>query len=274
MCRMQKRFGIVLTVFTLAFFSLSSAASAAEGSPYISSTLGYDVSFPTRSLPTRFNFAIFSVTRGKAFKHNERLNYQYLWAKLGSTSLPTLYMNLNAPYGSAVAGNISTPKSCSPRVVATSTLSTGSGQVEPTVCEGYNYGYNAARDAYAYAKSGGVESRLWWLDIEEANSWSNNLLVNDATIQGAIDYLNTQNIRVGIYSMPYMWKKIAGSTFVPLQTIEGKPVIIPLWLPIGVRSQVSAINTCVTAKGFILGSPIWLVQYEASSTAIDQNIAC
>lgn len=265
---MVKKSSFVFIICIFASFLLPTVTSAAIGSPYVSSTLGYDVSFNTKSYPTWFNFAIFSVTRGKAFRHNDRLAYEYSWAKFGSHTAPTLYMNLNAPYGSTVAGHIDSPKSCAPRAAGSSATST-----EPTACEGYNYGYNAAQDAFAYAKSGGIESRLWWLDIETENSWSASTTVNSATIQGAIDYLNTQNIRVGIYSMPSMWKKIAGKDFIPTQTIGGNPIAIPIWLPIGTATQVKAINTCLIAS-FISGSPIWLVQYEANATAIDQNLAC
>jgi hypothetical protein len=178
-------------------------------------------------------------------------------------------MNVNAPYGSTVLANIGTPKTCPVRAAGSSATST-----EPTACEGYNYGYNAAKDAYAYATGAGVASSLWWLDIEEANSWSTDVAVNDATIQGAIDYLNTQGIRVGIYSMPYMWRDIAGEGFTPSQAINGNAVSIPTWLPVGIKTLVGAINSCVTKTSFIPGSPIWLIQYVANSTAIDQNIAC
>lgn len=241
---------------------------------YPSSNLGYDLSYNTRVYPqTGFNFAIVGVNAGKAFTYNSRLVSEYNWAKFGSATAPTLYMNLNAPYGSTVAGHISRPKTCPVRV-ATSSLSAGSAQAGPTECEGYNYGYNAAEDAYAYTQTKGTMSEFWWLDIEEANSWSATTTVNAATIQGAIDYLNTRSVRVGIYSMPRMWREIAGKGFTPTQTIGGKAVVIPTWLPVGVMSQVSATNACVTKKSFIPGSPIWLIQYEASSSAIDQNLSC
>ena len=74
-------------------------------------------------------------------------------------------MNLNAPYGSTVLANITTPKTCPARAAGSSATST-----EPIVCEGYNYGYNAAKNSYLYATGAGVVSSLWWLDIEEANS--------------------------------------------------------------------------------------------------------
>jgi hypothetical protein len=234
------------------------------GSLYTPGIIGYDLSSHTYNYPQLpFNFAVVGVTGGKAFVHNSRIASEYSWAEFGSTR-PTMYMNLNAPYGTTVAGHISTPKTC-----PASTLST-----EPTACEGYNYGYNAAVDAFAYAQNNSATSALWWLDIEEANSWSNDTSVNDATIQGAIDYLNTQNIRVGIYSATSMWGDIAGASFVPSQTMNGASVSTPTWFPIGIANLVKATNTCVTGSSFIPGSPIWLLQYEANSTAVDQNYAC
>lgn len=239
------------------------------GSPYPSSTLGFDISYSTSYYPAEsFGFAVVGVTGGKAFVHNARISSEYQWTKFATKTAATVYMNLNAPYGSAVIANITTPKSCPPRAAGSSATST-----EPTVCEGYNYGYNAASDSYAYATGAGVASSLWWLDIEEANSWSNDPSVNDATIQGAIDYLNSINIRVGIYSVPFMWKNIAG-TYLPTQTLGGLPVSIPTWFPIGITNLVGAINTCSTVSSFIPDSPVWIVQYVANSTAIDQNVAC
>ncbi|MHB8710112.1 MAG: hypothetical protein ACYC6X_01000 [Minisyncoccota bacterium] len=235
------------------------------GSPYTSSNIGFDLSYNARSYPSDgFNFGIVGVSGGKAFAHNARLASEYSWTHFGTVA-PTVYMNLNAPYGSMVAGNIATPKSC-PARAATST--------EPTACEGYNYGYSAAKDAYLYAKGTHVSSKLWWLDIEEANSWSPDIAVNDATIQGAIDYLNTQGARAGIYSVARMWDDIAGSGFAPMQTISGQAISVPTWMPIGISNLVNAINTCVTGTSFVPSSPIWLVQYVADSTAVDQNVAC
>ena len=235
------------------------------GSVYPSSNVGFDLSYNALSYPSgRFSFGIIGVLGGKAFVHNDRLISEYSWTQFG-TIAPTVYMNLNAPYGSTVAGNVDAPKSC-PAAGATGTA--------PTACEGYNYGYNAAKDAYSYAQSAKVSSKLWWLDIEEANSWSPDTTVNDATIQGAIDYLNTRGVRAGIYSVARMWNDIAGSGFVPTQTINGQAVSVPAWMPIGISDLVSAINACATATSFIAGGPIWLVQYVANSTAVDQNVSC
>ncbi len=265
----------LLTSFTVDTVATSPVPAPAPrvpviGSPYFSSTLGYDLSYSTLAYPSEsFGFAVIGVNGGKAFVHNARIGSEYQWTKFGSKTAATLYMNLNAPYGSQVLANIGTPKTCPARAAGSSATST-----EPTACEGYNYGYNAAKDAYAYATRAGVASSLWWLDIEEANSWSPEVAVNDATIQGAIDYLNTQGIRAGIYSVPYMWNDIAGKDFVPTQTMNGQPTPLPLWFPVGIRTLVGAINSCVTKAPFIPGSPIWVIQYVANSTAVDQNVAC
>ncbi|HUY62376.1 MAG TPA: hypothetical protein VMV50_01115 [Candidatus Paceibacterota bacterium] len=244
------------------------------GSLYPSSSVGYDLSFNTRDYPVMpFGFAVVGVTGGKAYVESARLASEFSWARLAASVRPTLYMNLNAPYGStATDAHLSSPKTCG--VLFFAATSSAGAYPEPTVCAAYNYGFNAAADAFAYATKNSVSSPFWWLDIEEANSWSDNVAVNDATIQGAIDYLNAQGIRVGLYSVPSMWRNIAGASFTPTQAIGGSAVPIPNWFPVGIMTQVSAINSCLTAAGFTNGSPVWIVQYEANSTAVDQNIAC
>jgi hypothetical protein len=237
------------------------------GSPYPSSAIGYDLSFNTKAYPTiPFGFGVVGVTGGKAFVHNPRFVNEYSWAKFGALAGPTIYMNINAPYGSTVAGHVSSPHTCS-----TTASETGA---EPTACEGYNYGYNAAMDSYAYAQTAQGSPTFWWLDIEEANSWSPDTAVNDQVIQGALDYLNSKGIKVGIYSVPYMWKAIAGEGFTPTERINGTSFSVPTWFPIGIDTQVEATNACITKTSFIPGSPIWMLQFEENSTAIDQNVAC
>jgi hypothetical protein len=245
-------------------------------SPYVSSTLGYDLSFSTRNYPQiPFGFVVVGVTAGKAYTHNDRAHSEYSFAQFGSAH-PTLYLNLNAPYGSsATSAHMSTPRSCTALFgAATTSASAGGTYPEPTVCGSYNYGYNAAKDAYAYATGVGATASLWWLDIEDGNSWSADTAVNDAVMQGAIDYLNSVNVRVGVYSVPYMGRAIAGSGFAPTQSLKGAAVATPTWFPVGIATQVKALNACLTKSALIPGDPIWIIQYEADSTAIDQNIAC
>lgn len=247
-----------------------------SGSPYTSSNLGYDLSFSAYNYPQiPFGFVVVGVTAGKAYVYNERVHSEYSFAQFGSTR-PTLYLNLNAPYGStATSTNMSAPHVCDALFgVATTSASSGGTYPEPTVCASYNYGYNVAKGAYTYAVGAGVSAPLWWLDIEEANSWSSDVAVNDAVIQGAIDYLNSENIRIGIYSVPHMWHSIAGDSFSPTQSLSGESATTPTWFPIGVSTEVNALNACFTSNPLILGSPVWIIQYEADVTAVDQNIAC
>ena len=256
----------------------TSAHVSPVGNVYPPGAIGYDLSFNAVSYPVNpFGFVVLGATAGKAFVHNPRMASQFSWARASSAVAPTIYLNVNAAYGStATLANMSTPKACDVLFGATTTSALSGGTFpEPTICASYNYGYNTAKDAYAYASNLTYAAvPIWWLDVEEANSWSDNTAVNDATIQGAIDYLNTQGIRVGIYSLQYMWRMIAGSSFVPTQRINGKEVAIPSWYPIGIDTRVGAINACVTKDGLFTGSPLWVVQYVESSIAVDQNVAC
>lgn len=243
-----------------------------EDNVYPASTLGFDLSFNASVYPaTFFGFAVVGINGGKSFVHNQRIVSEFSWAHAASSVAPTIYMNLNAPFGSTVSRHIGTPQSCPGDSAASVTTASTTA---PTACEGYNYGYNAAADAFAYAKKQNVSASFWWIDVEEANSWADATSTNDAVIQGALDYLNMQNIRVGIYSMGFMWRNIAGTGFTPTQTIQGHMISTPTWFPIGISTQVGATNACVTATSFIPNSPIWILQYEQSSTATDQNIAC
>lgn len=247
-----------------------------SGSPYTSGSLGYDLSFNTLNYPQiSFGFVVVGATAGKAYVYNKRAHSEYSFAQFGSIR-PTLYLNLNAPYGStATSTNMSTPHICDALFgAATTSASAGGTYPEPTVCAGYNYGYNAAKGAYAYTASTGVSAPLWWIDIEDANSWSSDVAVNDAVIQGAIDYLNNEDIRVGIYSVPYMWHNIAGGGFSPVQSLSDRSVTTPTWFPIGTATEVEALNACLTTSPLISSSPVWVIQYEADSTSVDQNIAC
>ncbi|HVB20066.1 MAG TPA: hypothetical protein VNF51_02150 [Candidatus Paceibacterota bacterium] len=248
------------------------------GSPFPSSGIGYDISYNTNAFPQMpFGFVVIGATAGKAFSYNSHMPYEFSLGKTGSAVAPGIYMNLNGPYGSSAAtSTMSTPKQCALLFGAPMTSdSTGGTYPEPTLCAGYNYGFNAAKSAFAYTSSlSYVSSTLWWLDIEEINSWSPNTAVNDAVIQGALDYLNAQGIRVGIYSVPFMWNDIAGVGFTPIESLYGVATSVPTWFPIGTSTQVGALNSCLDHTSFIPGSPVWVIQYELDTTSADQNIAC
>ena len=191
---MKKTF-IASLVFAIALL-LNSQNAFAYGI-FSGGQTGYDISFPQGSistLPSLYDFLVIGVTDGRAYTDNPYLSSQ---VSLAQGKLLSLYVNLNAPVGSTVRGNTSSPKSCAK---------------SDKVCQAYNYGYNAASHSYSYAQSQSATSAMWWLDIETGNSWSATKAINDATIQGAVDFLNTTGAIVGIYSTQSMWNTVAGSS--------------------------------------------------------------
>jgi hypothetical protein len=235
-------------------FSIALAFSARPAFAYgifTAGQTGLDISFPqgTTSLPSAYDFLIVGVTNGRAYTENPYLLSQVLLAQGKPLSL---YINMNAPVGSTVRGNTSSPKTCSK---------------SDKVCQAYNYGYNAAAYSYiyAYAQANGALLTQWWLDVETSNSWSATKAINDATLQGAIDYLNAQAAVVGIYSTPSMWNTIAGSSFIPTQTTIS---VVPNWIPgaSAASPQLACLQT-ITGNG-----QTWLTQY--TSGGFDYDYAC
>jgi hypothetical protein len=214
--------------------------------PYTPRTTGYDVSFPQcgSALPAPpWAFGIVGINNGKAFTHDPCLTTLRGWAGPGLS----VYMNLNSPpTGSSQA------------------LSGPAGQCRgnDTGCMAYNYGYNAAVDAFNFASASGVTAPVWWLDIETANTWDPNTNNNDLTIQGALDALTTEGVEPGIYSTSYQWGVIAG---------HYNPAT-PIWVATG-ADYATAVAYCSAAHGFG-GGVTWLTQYGTAGNEFDQDYAC
>ncbi|HLH74807.1 MAG TPA: hypothetical protein VKX96_16085, partial [Chloroflexota bacterium] len=187
-----------LAMATLSVCSMAEPAVAASiPSPNLQ---GYDISFPNcrdHQFPASPGyFTVIGVNGGKAYTTNPCFGEQYQWAS-ASGQLPAVYINLNYPRDASAANGRTGPRGTCPP--------------EDAACLAYNYGYNAAQFAVTTAHSQGVSPTNWWLDIETANYWSPNQALNAQVIQGAIDYLQSQNLHVGIYSVVSMWQTIAGS---------------------------------------------------------------
>ena len=208
------------------------------GRLFPSGGFGYDISFPQcNSAPPDhpYDVAVVGVTGGRAFYQNPCLATQFAWARAAKTP-PMVYMNLNSPSGRTAARGNTGP--------ARGTCRTGD-----LACLSYNYGFNAALHAVAYARSQGVVVPFWWLDVETENTWSDDKALNAWVIQGAIEGLRTQNLSVGIYSTPYQWNLIAG---------DYSPKL-PVWVA-GARSYSEAPTYCSASAGFG-GGTVALVQY-------------
>ena len=139
----------------------------------------------------------------------------------------------------------------------------------------YQWGYNAAADAFTKAGAAGVNTSVaWWLDVEGPGVyWQASTALNDATIQGAHDALVHEGVTtVGIYASELNWTPIAGSAYNPP---------FPVWLawytgdPAG--NCTSAYSYAATHGVSLPTGGIWLTQY--SDTAgpnqnVDGDYAC
>jgi hypothetical protein len=226
----------------------------------LTSIYGNDVSYPqcpTGAEPTGQAFAIVGVNGGRPFTPNTCLARQFAWA-LGSTSPSQphvgLYMNTANPGPAAAnwppAGTAS-PRSCDASWSAD--------------CA-YDYGWLSAHDAYSRALgvvgSPAAAQYTWWLDVESANSWSNDMASNAATLQGALDYLRSVNVgSIGVYSTSTDWEALIGppsGAFAGLLNWRpgpGGPQDAPAWC-----------NRTVT------GGRVKYVQFP--SGGFDTNLAC
>lgn len=184
---------------------------------------GYDISYPQcgGEYPSNIAFGIVGVTRGIVFSENPCLGAggtgpsQLAWAGVSAE----LYMNTGNP-GPELSSHWPIGQT-SPRECGTAAFP----ELDTADCA-YDYGWNAAADAYATAVRAYVSlgwaaadatstpvANRWWLDVETANSWRTDVSLNVAALQGAADYLDSVGATsVGIYSVGTMWNEITGGT--------------------------------------------------------------
>jgi hypothetical protein len=239
-----------------------SASATARPAPL---SVGFDISFPQCGgpEPNAPAFAMLGVTGGRTFSSNPCLARQYVWA-LTATSVVhprvSFYMNTANPGPEA--------SSRWPRA----------GTLAPQPCDGtwsaacaYDYGWLAAQDAYARARGvagDGAALSPWWLDVEVANSWSEDSITNAADLQGAIDYLRSVRVGVvGIYGLAADWETIAGAP-APTAAPNAPFSLLPNWRA-GPSTGADAPTWCT---GTVTGGRVAFVQYP--SNGFDANVAC
>lgn len=228
-------------------------ATAAGARPRTRATTGYDVSYPQCSvaLPDNPLFGIVGVSDGLAYGRNPCLATQYAWAANAPES-PAFYMNTGNPG-------------------AGSTRVDWYGQSGPEPCGpdneagcAYDYGYNGAQQAFEYTASqigfAAAGGATWWLDVETANSWSGDVALNGADIQGSLDFLSSQVAAVGVYSTGYQWGRITGG-------LSLGPAVLN-WVA-GAANENRARQLC--GSSFSDG-PVALVQYP--SGGLDADYVC
>ncbi len=233
-------------------------APAVAAEPPADEPIGYDISYPQCGgrFPTDVAFAVVGVNGGRAFTENPCLGAgngasQLAWAG------PDAQFYLNT-------GNPGPEHSKAPWPT---------GQLMPRFCSwtdpdsaacAYDYGWNTAAYAYhaalaAHVSLGWAASDArrtpapawWWLDVETGNSWRDETELNVATLQGAIDYLETMDVAgIGIYSIGPMWDEITGGSHAFAD--------YPNWVA-GSSTINGARRTCI-GPGFS-GGPVLMTQY-------------
>jgi hypothetical protein len=210
---------------------------------------GFDISWPQcpAGFPVRPKFGIVGASDGLAYSDNPCLAAEYLWAKRPRRAA-AFYINTADPGAQSSHWTAPGPKPCG-------------GSSDDAGCA-YNYGFNAAAHAFAYANAQtGAAGRLaWWLDIETSNTWSANTAANNADIQGMLDYFHQQVVTAGIYSTGFQWSVIAG----------GAAFAVPDWVA-GAASKAQALSWCSPSHSFT-GGPVAMVQYP--NGAFDGDVAC
>jgi hypothetical protein len=239
---MSRRFVVPVAVAVVVALGCAAAtASSLPGTPavlaaspaaprVVAGAVGSDISWPQcgRAYPATPPFAIVGVTDGRPYTENPCLVSEYRWAR--ASGVVEYYMNTANP-GVALG-------------------------------DAYNYGFNAARDAYGYATShvSAGPGHLWWLDVETDNSWSNDHGANTTVIAGSIAFFRSHGVAVGIYSTRFQWGVITGGAAIPS---------VPNWVP-GAESATEAATLCAPSQSFS-GGPVAMTQF---TTLFDYDYAC
>jgi hypothetical protein len=233
--------------------------SATPTSPF-----GNDISWPQCSPaaePSGPAFAIIGINAGKPFTTNPCLPREYFWAlSATSTNQPRVGVYMNT----------ANPGPESPNWPSSSTTA-------PRTCDGtatadcaYDYGWLAAQ--YAFARAVGVLGTpaatqvSWWLDVEQANSWSaTDLAANAASVHANIDFLRSVGVSsVGVYSTSTDWEALIG----PPQANADPFGTLPNWRP-GASGPQDAPAWC---NRTVSGGKVKYVQFQSSG--FDTNLAC
>jgi hypothetical protein len=251
--------------------------------------VGYDVSFPqcigtgVQTLPASPTVAVVGVNDGRPFTSNPCLTAELKWG--GSAA--QVYVNADdpGPRVHVVKGKVlqlptrwpTTAQGVPQRCVLTHKHGTTA-----TVPCAYDYGWNAAKDAYARvgaalrtlasatpAPSPGalpVTPLRWWLDVESANAWLGSTTLNTASINGFLGYLQSVHAAsVGIYSN----RDDAHTIFTPASRFLAGT---ERWLATGSGTVAGGLSYC-GYPGFV-GDTVSMVQYWPSSPQLDEDAPC
>jgi len=264
----KSSFAVVVAAVVL----VATSGLAFPATPIAPTSIGYDISFPqcSESLPSSPGFGIVGVNAGHPFSTNPCLSRELAWAQGAVNANPAFYANADNP-GPTFAADWPT------------------SQQSPKVCSGadsvacsYDYGWNAARSAFANAvnaeiangsssPTGAAIAAPWWLDVETGNKWQTIEMgrsaatgtYDEAAIEGMIaSFTNIGVTSIGVYSTSQQWKVITVAT--PSSFPQ-----VPVWIP-GFGSAPAAQVGC-SSSSFTAGR-VALIQY--GSHGYDGDYLC
>lgn len=237
----MKKVLFLITSAAAAFILLAQTAGASAW--YTSGSNGGDVGYPNcaAKVPT-LDFGIVGVTGGLVYSHNSCVASES--KKFSNLSF---YINTGLNTSASSSYYSQAQVGCN-------------GDVN---CAAYNYGYNAGSDALSYAKSQGLNSDRWWLDVETSNTWSSSSAQNQKSLQGEYDALLASGVAmIGIYSTTAQWQSITGSW-------QNN------WPGWGATTWTTAKQAQTYCSGHqFTGGPSLLMQYKSRHSKIDQDVAC
>jgi len=223
---------------SLLFVQVTSASSV-----YATGSTGVDIGYPncSTSVPN-VSFGIVGVNDGLVYSHNNCAA-----AEARHFSNLSLYVNTGLNASSSSTYYTQAQQGCNSDVY----------------CAAYNYGYNAAKDALSYAGSQGLSSSKWWLDVETSNTWNQDSLQNQKSLQGEYDALSASGATtIGVYSTSAQWQSITNSW----------KNNWPSWGATTWTTANQAESYC-TGHQFT-GGPSLLMQYRSRQSRLDQDVAC
>lgn len=234
---------LLLTCFALLASVLLFAQPAMASEFYAAGSTGVDVSYPncSQTIP-KVSFGIVGVNGGLVYSDNPCLAAQA--SKFTNLSL---YVNTGLNASQSSPYYLKAQEGCNGDVY----------------CAAYNYGYAAGQYALEVARSQGVSSSKWWLDVETMNTWDSDAMQNRQSLQGTYDAIKSSGAPlIGAYSTTYQWNTITGS-----------------WKNNWPNWGATTWTTVRQAKKYcsgheFTGGPTLLIQYKSKRSALSQDVAC
>jgi hypothetical protein len=237
---LKKFLSVLLTLMTTGVLFGQQALASAY---YATGSNGVDVSFPncSASIP-RVDFGVVGLNGGIVYSQNNC-----------AASEASHFGNLSLYVNTGLNASASSPYY--PQALA--------GCNGDVYCAAYSYGFSAAQSSISYARSQGLNSSRWWLDVETMNSWSSDVLQNQKSLQGQHDAILGSGVpMVGVYSTTAQWQSITG----------GWKNNWPSWGATTWTTAKQAATYC-TGHQFTGGSSL-LMQYRSHQSKLDQDVAC